>query len=221
MEHITCGNEKFGIWIFPKALKETDKTINAIEKIANSENNKDCLWSAAQVGHYTTDTSSRRCFDWKPNLQILGLNKEITEETSRVNSMRNTIIDTALEYSNYFKVNLGFIETMNIIKYYDNNYFHYHSDDGYSYVSTISSVAYLNDDFSGGGLHFKHFDIEIQPKAGDIVVFPSNFLYLHSALNVTSGIKYSVVTMFDYNRHEYFKTTYRTNIDSSIEKFNI
>jgi hypothetical protein len=137
LEHITCGDEKFGIWLFPGALKETDKTINAIEKIANSGDNKDCLWSAAQVGHFTTDKSSRQCFDWKPNLQTLGLNKEITEETSRINLMRNTIIDTALEYSNYFKVNLGFIETMNIIKYYDNNYFHYQSDDGYSYLSTI------------------------------------------------------------------------------------
>ena len=221
MKHISCGDERFGIWRFPNAITDAAATIDAIERIAGGQDSRECLWSQAQVGHYKLNPSYRKCFDWKPNLVSLSQDEYDTEDIRTVNSMRNTVIDTALEYAQHFSVDLGFVETMNVIKYYDGNHFNYHSDDGFSYVASVSSVVYLNSDFTGGALHFKHLDITIQPEAGDIIVFPANFMYMHSALNVESGVKYSVVTMFDYNRHEYFKTTNRANIDSSIEKFNI
>jgi Rps23 Pro-64 3,4-dihydroxylase Tpa1-like proline 4-hydroxylase len=221
VEHVSCGDERLGIWRFPNAIIDASATVNAIERIAGGQDTGECLWSPAQVGHYKLSTSYRKCFDWKPNLTSLSQEKYDIEDIRTVNSMRNTIIDTALEYAQNFNVDLGFIETMNIIKYYDGNHFGYHSDDGFSYVASVSSVVYLNSDFTGGALHFKHLDITIQPEVGDIIVFPANFMYMHSALNVESGIKYSVVTMFDYNRHEYFKTTYRALHNSSIEKFDI
>jgi len=37
------------------------------------------------------------------------------------------------------------------------------------------------------------------PRAGDVVVFPSAFIYSHASLPVRSGVKYSAVTMFDYS----------------------
>jgi hypothetical protein len=45
----------------------------------------------------------------------------------------------------------------------------------------------------------KNNKITTTPAAGDIVLFPSNFLYAHAALPVEQGTKYSAVTMFDYN----------------------
>jgi|LakMenE18May11ns_1017448.scaffolds.fasta_scaffold9875320_2 hypothetical protein len=221
MNHINCGEDNLGIWRFPNAIKNAPATIDAIEKIAGGQDGKDCLWSPAQVGHYQLNTINRKCFDWKPDLNTLKLKNYDAEDISTINSLRNTIIDTALDYAKHFNVKLDFMEVMNVIKYYDDNFFNYHSDDGFSYVATVSSVAYLNSDFTGGGLHFKNFDLTIYPEAGDIIVFPSNFMYLHSALNVEDGVKYSVVTMFDYNRYEYFKTTYRASADSSIEKLDL
>jgi hypothetical protein len=221
MEHTPCGNEQLGIWRFPNAIKNPSSTVDAIERIAGGQNGQQCLWSQAKVGHYELNKTSRKCFDWKPDLKLLNQQENNIEDVRLINLMRNTIIDSALEYANNFNVKLGFIETMNIIKYYDGNYFNYHSDDGHSYVASVSSVAYLNSDFVGGGLHFKHLDLTINPEAGDIIVFPSNFMYLHSALNVNDGVKYSVVTMFDYNRFKFFKDSYRASIDTKIEKFEI
>jgi hypothetical protein len=58
---------------------------------------------------------------------------------------------------------------------------------------------YLNDDYEGGELYFPHFDYTYVPQYGDIVLFPSSWLFAHAALVVKSGIKYSAVTMFSYN----------------------
>jgi predicted 2-oxoglutarate/Fe(II)-dependent dioxygenase YbiX len=57
----------------------------------------------------------------------------------------------------------------------------------------------LNEGYEGGELWFNHLDQTIKPKTGDIVVFPSTFIYSHASLPVKSGVKYSAVTMFDYN----------------------
>jgi predicted 2-oxoglutarate/Fe(II)-dependent dioxygenase YbiX len=50
----------------------------------------------------------------------------------------------------------------------------------------------LNDDFEGGD--FLMFDgKKLNLSAGDIVIFPSNFLYPHAVTTVTKGTRYSFV----------------------------
>ena len=64
---------------------------------------------------------------------------------------------------------------------------------------TLSLVAFLNDGYSGGNLTFPKFDTSITPKAGSVILFPSNFPYIHIAEPVGSSdetIKYSLVTWF-------------------------
>ena len=63
----------------------------------------------------------------------------------------------------------------------------------------VSFVMYLNDDYEGGEIYFPLQNITIKPDAGDLVIFPSNFMFMHRALPVKTGIKYSVVTMLDYS----------------------
>jgi predicted 2-oxoglutarate/Fe(II)-dependent dioxygenase YbiX len=64
----------------------------------------------------------------------------------------------------------------------------------------VSLVAYINDDYEGGELSFRLQNLKIKPEAGDLFIFPSTFMYPHKAEVVTSGIKYSIVTMLDYNK---------------------
>ena len=42
-------------------------------------------------------------------------------------------------------------------------------------------------------------DIKFLPEAGDVIIHPSNFVYAHASLPVSEGVKYSAVTMYDYN----------------------
>lgn len=60
-------------------------------------------------------------------------------------------------------------------------------------VPILSILGLLNDDFEGG--NFLMFDSKkVQLEAGDIIVFPSNFLYPHAVETVTKGTRYSFVS---------------------------
>jgi predicted 2-oxoglutarate/Fe(II)-dependent dioxygenase YbiX len=57
----------------------------------------------------------------------------------------------------------------------------------------LSVVGLLNDDFKGG--EFVMFrDVEIKLKRGDLLIFPSNFVYPHRVDPVTEGTRYSFVS---------------------------
>ena len=58
----------------------------------------------------------------------------------------------------------------------------------------FSMLIYLNDDYQGGGLNFKGLNFFYQPKAGDLVIFPSGHVFSHESLLITQGIKYALVT---------------------------
>lgn len=60
-------------------------------------------------------------------------------------------------------------------------------------IPILSIVGVLNDDYEGG--EFIMFDdYEIKFKAGDLIVFPSVFLYPHLVKPVKKGIRYSFVS---------------------------
>jgi predicted 2-oxoglutarate/Fe(II)-dependent dioxygenase YbiX len=63
----------------------------------------------------------------------------------------------------------------------------------------ISVVGYLNDDFAGGETAFDRQELQIRPKQGTVLVFPSFFTYPHQALAVTSGRKYVFTTWLYYS----------------------
>jgi hypothetical protein len=79
----------------------------------------------------------------------------------------------------------------------------------------VSSLAYLNDDYEGGELYFPHLGFKIKPKAGDIIFFPSNYIYSHGSAPIISGNKYVAVTMFDYNDRTHKGFQYGYNLDGS------
>jgi hypothetical protein len=88
---------------------------------------------------------------------------------------------------------------------------HYHTDfqqekrDAPGYKPYITCTMYLNDDYEGGEISFKilkeggGFDeVVYKPKAGDILVFPSNQPYYHGVQLTTKGKKYFVRSFWDY-----------------------
>lgn len=57
-----------------------------------------------------------------------------------------------------------------------------------------SLLLYLNNDFEGGAVRFEHFNYTFFPEKGDLLIFPSDYLYLHEALLVTAGVRYVIVS---------------------------
>jgi len=60
-------------------------------------------------------------------------------------------------------------------------------------VPILSILGSLNNDYEGGELVFWE-DKVVELKAGEIMIFPSNFLYPHEVKMVTKGTRYSYVS---------------------------
>jgi predicted 2-oxoglutarate/Fe(II)-dependent dioxygenase YbiX len=60
-------------------------------------------------------------------------------------------------------------------------------------IPTLSIVGLLNDNYEGGNFRFfKDYEIELQQ--GDILIFPSIFIFPHRVDKVTKGTRYSFVS---------------------------
>jgi hypothetical protein len=95
---------------------------------------------------------------------------------------------------------ISYYECINVVRYGKGEYFKAHTDDSDSYRCTVSCVGYPNDNYEGGELAFPEFGIKYKPKAGDFVLAPSSYIYVHSSEPVTDdGVKYSLVIMSDRN----------------------
>lgn len=60
-------------------------------------------------------------------------------------------------------------------------------------IPTLSILGALNDDYEGGDLIFWEQE-KNELKAGQIMIFPSNFMYPHKVTEVTKGTRYSFVS---------------------------
>ena len=104
---------------------------------------------------------------------------------------------------------LRYWEATNYVKYGPGQHFQEHHDHGYSYNCVVSLVGFPNDNYEGGELYFRLQNVSIKPKAGDLYIFPSNYMYPHRAMPVISGVKYSMVTMLDYSDKYHSPEFYR------------
>lgn len=99
-------------------------------------------------------------------------------------------------YTNLFNIDETMIDVENhsLIRYEAGQKYDAHYDGSTHTKRALSAIFYINDNYTGGELEFTNFDITIKPKAGSIVLFPSNYAYTHKAYPVLSGTKYAIVT---------------------------
>jgi len=98
------------------------------------------------------------------------------------------------DYQNYFGIVPEWHDSYGILKYGKGQHFLNHIDDHPSYHRRISTVYYLNDNYTGGEISFPRFDIIFKPKANQMIVFPSTYVYNHSVSEVIEGTRYAVVS---------------------------
>jgi predicted 2-oxoglutarate/Fe(II)-dependent dioxygenase YbiX len=66
-----------------------------------------------------------------------------------------------------------------------------------NYPHRILSCSFgLNNDYEGGEFAFFGRELKYKIKKGSCVIFPSNFMFPHEVMPVTSGTRYSIVTWF-------------------------
>lgn len=200
-----------GIFVYRDVFK---KEMNLIERLEAelSEDSELYKWKTSQTGYALVDKRYRDCADFKIKLNtddsvtLSGTNirpEDKTEKEIRLQKIWEDSYNAQLapveDYRRMFGLApLNYWESFNFVKYGVDQHFQVHSDHGYSYICVLSSVGYINDDYEGGELFFDKINVKIKPKAGDLYLFPSSYIYSHAAMPVTSGVKYSIVTMLDY-----------------------
>ena len=104
------------------------------------------------------------------------------------------------EYVNSYPMETVASSQTIMLRYEKSNEFKDHVDDCPSYPRVVSMSIFLNDDFVGGELCFKHFGLTVKPRAGDVVVFCSAYPYAHQVNPVERGIRYAAVKWYDYSK---------------------
>jgi len=187
-----------GIVIYRKKIHNPHELIEAIEWVQKVSDFR--KWSQVQVSHAdgTQSVSEVRTNEGlflPPGDHISNDAREqaFVEITKIFDSHFHECIG---DFTGRFAGSIGSYTSNNgyhALKYSQSQHYIPHTDDSPITQRRISGIAYLNDDFEGGELHFTKLNIKYYPMAGDIILFPSNMPYEHAALPVTEGTKYSVV----------------------------
>ena len=199
---ITVINPALGINIYRNAMSKElcEEIVSTLEDHLNGQTAYS--WNGALVTESTEVISDvRNCLDFKISTTNLGPQNNQNKKLYEMHENTFQAVKHCTEdYGHIWGVGIRFFESFNFVKYSGKGTrFKIHADHGPSYISTTSVVAYVNDDYSGGEIYFPRFDLKIKPQAGDIVVFPSTYVYEHSSEDIIEGTKYSVVIMTDYN----------------------
>lgn len=190
-----------GIWVYHDVLPKDMNIIDRLESVLNDPTN-DYSYQDALVGYGVKMPEYRDCFDFKYKKSDIAEDqsaggKALAELWDETHARQLQVVK---EYTRRYNIGeLRYWEATNFIKYGPGQHFQEHHDHGFSYNCVVSLVAFPNDDYEGGELFFRLQGVTIKPKAGDVYIFPSNFMYPHRAMPVKSGTKYSMVTMLDYS----------------------
>ncbi len=200
-DNIIVENLDYGINLYRNAISQEDcqRLITMLEEEISLGKNG-IQWNGARVNGKERTSHARNCYDLKFKRDQLGKYIADSDVLKECYDIVNVALDKSLRhYESVWNFNINYKEAFNFVKYLPGEFFKVHADHGPYYTCTVSAVVYLNDDYEGGEIEFPRHNLTLKPKAGDIILFPSNFVYEHASLNISSGIKYSVVVMMDYN----------------------
>jgi len=83
-----------------------------------------------------------------------------------------------------------------LLRYETGQFYTEHTDSFTQIPRVLSCSIALNDDYEGGEFAFFDRELVYNLKKGSCIMFPSNFMYPHEIMPVTSGTRYSIVTWF-------------------------
>ena len=81
-----------------------------------------------------------------------------------------------------------------LLKYEEGDFYVQHSDSFKQQPRALTVIISMNDNYDGGEVALFNRELVYKMSAGDVLIFPSNFMYPHEIMPVTSGTRYSLIT---------------------------
>jgi Rps23 Pro-64 3,4-dihydroxylase Tpa1-like proline 4-hydroxylase len=126
---------------------------------------------------------------------IIGKNKNTRLPLDKY--MHTTAGNVIAQYRQKFSnCNIAEDSGYDLLRYEVGQFYTTHTDSFKDRPRAVSCSFILNDDYEGG--EFAFFDRQLihKLKKGSCIMFPSNFMYPHEIMPVTSGTRYSIITWF-------------------------
>jgi Rps23 Pro-64 3,4-dihydroxylase Tpa1-like proline 4-hydroxylase len=83
-----------------------------------------------------------------------------------------------------------------LLRYKQGGFYSQHSDTFLQAPRLMSASLVLNDNYEGGEFAFFDRQLKYKLNKGDVLMFPSTFMFPHEVMPVTKGTRYSIVTWF-------------------------
>lgn len=177
-----------GIFVVKNFLAEDE--ISAIEKQLSSMSEED--WSKKyteslysfierEYGVKTIEEAQELGHDIRIDENWVDKNA-LLEDPATVKSITDRLSKLFEKFSDLEFQGIGSIQ-----RQYEGTMLSYHVDSLSNPAVVFANVVYINDDFTGGELHFPNIDITYRPERGALIVFPSADDYLHGVLPVGPG----------------------------------
>lgn len=155
-------------------------------------------WSLPYIGDgtETIDYTRRNC-------EVIATSqKDIIDKNPKVRqkideTLFKTINDCLREYNNNVisgALNIVSDTGYTLLRYKKDQYITQHVDASSDIGRTLSCSIGLNSEYTGGEFAFFDKQIKFTLNKGDVLMFPSNFMYPHEILPVISGVRYSVLS---------------------------
>lgn len=167
--------------MIPVGIKIVDDLISNCEEVVEYLETQ-TSWQRSRVGASnsvdpirTSDTLSVSILSFANPLMIHEMNKKVWL----------ALDDYAKEYDFSFTG----VEDVAIQRYVGDQHYKAHIDHAPSAPRVVSAVLYLNTVEEGGETRFTLFDYSVEPIAGRLAIFPSNYVYKHEALPPKKGVK--------------------------------
>jgi hypothetical protein len=186
MEIIKYKDDTFAVKNF-LSKEECDKIIKYFEFLVESNKlqwNQISFYESYAMGFWESD----------PDLLKFGLPADYFNNLkNKIKLLSEELLGTDLREVSYHAQ-----------KWIDGAFASFHSDNADEHGnptafvrSKFAAFMYLNDDFTGGRLNWKNYDISIKPEVGMIAIFDGGFGNEHEVATVHGGTRYTVGSFWD------------------------
>jgi predicted 2-oxoglutarate/Fe(II)-dependent dioxygenase YbiX len=153
-------------------------------------------WQASKIEHNELNQDIRNCSDIGISLADV-INKN---EVVRLKLDKDVFECAATMLQKYKEVHgtcsVSRDTGYSLLRYQEGQFYSNHTDSFATEPREVSCSFVLNDDFVGGEFAFFNQEVKYKIPKGAALMFPSNFMYPHEVMKVTTGTRYSIVTWF-------------------------
>jgi hypothetical protein len=184
-----------GIFVYQNVFNNSTKLIEDIEDVFGTSWQNGAIISENENEISKIDSKSRDC-----SVSVISPPSSISSEKNDdlYHLITQSMIACYKDYLLLFGINYNELvsDSWQILKYGSGQHFDSHADDGFRFPRTVSITAYLNNNYTGGEIEYKNFKIKYKPEPGDVILFPSNYIYNHKVIPVETGMRYAIVNWF-------------------------